>query len=179
MDQPLIADKPILTVIGQECSFIHSQSPQANNLRVIGALWREFLERAQSIPNRAGQAMYGVIYERPPHERAHPHELQYIASVAVNSAAEIPAGLVARSIPPATFAVFLHHGPINRIAATVREIYREWLPASPYEHSAIADIELYDHRFCPDGEDSVMEYWISIQPRSAALPSATGEKSND
>ena len=28
--------------------------------------------------------MYGVIYGRPEGERSHPHELQYIAAVAVN-----------------------------------------------------------------------------------------------
>ncbi|HZN32885.1 MAG TPA: GyrI-like domain-containing protein [Pirellulaceae bacterium] len=165
MQQPTIAAKPPLTVVGMERSFIHSQSPDANNLQVLGELWREFPPRAREIPNRVGHAMYGVIYERPPAERKHRHELQYIAGVAVSAGDHIPAGLVARTIPGATFAVFLHRGPINQIAATVREIYREWLPASPYQHAGIADIELYDDRFCADGPDSEMEYWISIQPK--------------
>jgi AraC family transcriptional regulator len=165
MQQPQIVDKPPFIVAGQECSFIHSQSPAANNLRVIGQLWNEFLPRAETVPNRVGGAMYGVIYERPESERRHPHELQYIAGVAVSAAKEVPAGMVSRTIPAAQFAVFLHRGPINQIGATVREIYGEWLPASPYQHSDLADIELYDHRFCPDSGDSIMEYWISIQPK--------------
>src|SRR5262245_20241332 len=137
MQEPLIEGKSPLTVIGQECSFIHSQSPEANNLRVIGALWDQFLKLAESVPHRADQAMYGVIYEPPASERGHPHELQYIAGVAVSSMAEVPAGMVARTIPAAKYAVFLHHGPINRIGETVRKIYREWLHASSYRHTGL------------------------------------------
>ena len=171
MQQPQIASKPPLTVIGLERSFIHSQSPDANNLWVIGELWDEFVKRAEAIPQRVGHGMYGVIYERPAEERGHPHELQYIAGAAVTATAEIPTGMVARTIPAGRFAVFLHRGPINQIAATVRQIYRDWLPASPFEHSRIADVELYDERFCAGGEDSVMEYWISIRDKAVRVAS--------
>ena len=71
--------------------------------------------------------------------------------------------MVAWTVPAATFAVFEHRGPIRNLATTCREIYRHWLPASAYEHSGIADVERYDERFCPDGEDSVMEYWVSVK----------------
>jgi predicted transcriptional regulator YdeE len=62
--------------------------------------------------------------------------------------------------------VFVHRGPIQNIPATMYDVYRVWLPASPYEHSGIADVEVYDHRFCPDGDESEMDYWISIAPKS-------------
>jgi len=166
MQQPVIANKPELTIVGLQRSFVHAQSPDANNLQVLGRLWSEFLPPAGSVPHRVGHAMYGVIFERPPAERSHPHELEYIAGVAVNSTENLPAGMVAHMIPAAQFAVFLHRGPIQNIGATVGEVYRGWLPASPYEHSRLADIELYDERFCPDSGDSVMEYWISIRPRA-------------
>jgi len=165
MQQPIIANKPELTVVGLQRSFIHALSPGATNMEIIGALWGEFLQRAGSAADRAGHAMYGVIFERPRVERSHPDELEYIAGVAVNSTADVPTGMVARTIPAAPFAVFVHRGPIKTIGTTVREIYRDWLPASPYEHSHLADIELYDERFCPDAGDSVMEYWISVRPR--------------
>ncbi len=168
MQPPLIAAKPELTVVGLQRSFIHALSPDTNNLQVIGGLWCEFLERAQSIPDRVGPETYGVLFGRPPAERSHPDELEYIACVAVRFTARIPAGMVVRTIPPATFAVFLHRGPIQNIAATCRAIYRQWLPASPYEHAGLADIELYDHRFCSDGDDSEMEYWVSIRSKAAA-----------
>lgn len=166
MQEPLIVPMPELTVVGLQRSFIHALSPDSNNLRVIGPLWGEFLERAGGIPARVGQAMYGVLFARPPAERSHPDELEYIAGVAVSSTASIPDGMVARTIPAGTFAVFLHRGPIRKIAETCHYIYRQWLPASPYEHSGIADIELYDERFCADSEESEMDYSISIRPKT-------------
>jgi AraC family transcriptional regulator len=109
--------------------------------------------------------MLGVMYSRPEAERSHPHEAQYIAAVPVSSTAEIPEGMVARAVPEATFAVFTHRGPITNIGQTVAEIYRDWLPQSAYRHAGIADIELYDHRFNCENDQSEMEYWISITPK--------------
>lgn len=166
MLQPRIEHKPPLTVIGLRRSFRHALSPDATNMQVIGPLWGEFVAQADTIPNRIGHDMFGVIYGRPAEERSHPHELEYIAAVPVSSTAAVPPGMVAWTVPATTFAVFEHHGPIARIADTVRQIYRQWLPASAYEHSGIADVELYDERFCTEGQESVMEYWISIKPRA-------------
>ena len=166
MHEPVIAHKPELTVVGLRRSFIHALSPDATNMQVIGPLWSEFLKQAASVPHRVGHAMYGVIFERPPVDRSHPDEREYVAGVAASSTAEVPAGMVARTIPTAQFAVFRHRGPIRDIGATIRAIYCDWLPASPYEHSGLADIELYDERFCPDSGESEMEYWISIRTRS-------------
>jgi AraC family transcriptional regulator len=166
MPESLIVAKPELTVVGMRRSFIHALSPDTNNVRVIGGLWGEFLERAAGIPDRVGQATYGVLFARPAGQRSHQDELEYIAAVAVSSTSRVPAGMVARTIPAGTFAVFLHRGPIKNIADTCRAIYRDWLPSSPYEHSGLADIELYDHRFCADSDESEMEYWISIRPKA-------------
>lgn len=130
---------------------------------IIGPLWGEFVARAGEIPHRLGHALVGIIYGRPEAERSHPHELEYIAAAPVSSTGEIPAAMVAWTVPATTFAVFEHHGPIDRISRTVRQIYRQWLPASEYEHTGIADVELYDERFCVDGRESVMEYWITVK----------------
>ncbi len=166
MLQPQIAEKPALTVVGLETPFIHALSPDTNN-HIIGPLWDQFCHRAKEVPNRVSDAMYGIIYRRPASERSHPHELQYVAAAAVSSLGEIPAGMTSRTIPESTFAVFLHRGPITRIADTCREIYREWLPQSEWEHADVADVELYDERFDCESETSEMEYWISVRAKGA------------
>jgi AraC family transcriptional regulator len=165
--QPQIVEKPALTVVGLETPFIHVLSPQATNAEVIGPLWGKFMQRAKDVPNRVGHEMFGVIYGRPEARRAHPDELQYLAGVAVSSAAELPGGMVAHTVPPGTFAVFTHRGPIKTIVGTIEQIYRVWLSQSAYQHAQIADVELYDRRFCVDGEDSEMEYWISVTPKTS------------
>ncbi len=167
MLQIQIIEKPELKVIGLEAAFIHALSPDATNFQVIGPLWEEFIPRANQIQNRTGDGMVGVIDGRPTAERSHPDELQYLAAVPVTSLAEIPEGMVARTIPEGTFAVFTHRGPITSIGNTVLEIYRVWLPQSDFQHAEIADVEIYDHRFHGDRDDSVMEYWISVRKRDS------------
>jgi AraC family transcriptional regulator len=163
--RPKIIEKPEFWVVGQEISFIHALSPDANNSQRIGSLWDEFAHRAKEVPNRTGQEMYGVIYGRPETQRSHPDELQYIAAVSVREPTKIPVGMTAHAVPAGTFAVFLHHGPISRIAETCREIYRDWLPQSDWLHGG-ADVEVYDERFKCDSENSEMEYWIAVIPKT-------------
>ena len=69
---------------------------------------------------------------------------------------------MSRTVPSSTYAVFTHRGRIENIGITCGEIYREWLPVSRYEHAQAPDVELYDHRFCPDRDDSEMEYWVPV-----------------
>ena len=43
---------------------------------------------------------------------------------------------------------------------------RVWVEGSEYEHSGIADLEIYDERFNPHGDDdSQFDYCISIKPK--------------
>ena len=168
MLQAQIVEKPALQVVGMEAAFIHALSPQATNSQVIGPLWDSFVHRAREVPNRIGEEMVGVMYSRPEKERAHPDELQYIAAVRVSEVEKIPAGMVKRTVPTSTFAVFTHRGPIQKIGDTVREIYRVWLPQSGFRHAEIADVELYDHRFHCDRDDSELEYWISVKPNGTS-----------
>ncbi|HEX5102699.1 MAG TPA: GyrI-like domain-containing protein [Pirellulaceae bacterium] len=165
MLQPQIVEKPALTVVGLEASFLHALSPQSTTFKVIPALWESFLHRAKEVPARLGAASYGIIYGRPEAQRSHPHELQYIAGVAVRSTDNVPAGMVAHTVAPGTFAVFLHRGSIAKIGDTCREIYRVWLPQSAWEHAGIADVELYDERFAGQSDRSEMEYWVSVMPK--------------
>lgn len=166
MLQPQIVDKPPLSVAGLETTFIHALSPAASNVEVIGPLWERLIPRVNEIERRVGGEMYGVIYARPAAERAHCDELVYVAGVAVSDAGKLPDGMTSRTVPSGRFAVFVHRGPIQGIRETVSEIYRVWLPQSGYEHAGIADVELYDHRFCLDSPDSEMEYWVSVRPKA-------------
>jgi AraC family transcriptional regulator len=163
---PQIVEKPAQTVVGLEAPFIHALSPQANNAEVIGPLWDKFLQRVQQVPQRAGKEMYGIIYEPAQGPRSHPDELRYIAGVAVSQLGTIPAGMVRHTLSAGTFAVFTHRGPISNIAETCRHIYRVWLPQSAWQHAGTADVELYDDRFQCDRDDSEMEYWIPVTPKT-------------
>jgi len=168
MIEPQICHKEPLTVVGLEASFISGLSPDATNAEVIGPLWDRLVHSCHHVPNRVDStAMFGVIFGRPEEERSHRDELQYIAGVPVRSTSDVPDGMVVRTVAEGLFAVFTHRGPINNIIDTVGDIYRTWLPQSDYQHSNIADVELYDHRFDCGSNDSEMEYLISIEPKAS------------
>ena len=160
-----ILEKPAMTIVGLETPFIHALSPETNNFKVIPPLWDAFSHRVGELAGRIGQASYGIIYSRPEEQRSHPHELQYIAGAQVRPGAAVPEGMVSHTIPAGKFAVFLHRGPIQKIGETCYEIYRVWLPQARWQHADIADVEVYDERFDCEGENSELEYWISVVPR--------------
>jgi len=160
---PQIVVKPEMTFIGMQTAFIHALSPDANNTEMIGTLWCRFLPVADSVTNRIGNDMFGLIFQEPESSRSHKHELQYIAAVQADSQPTVPEGMVCRKIPSIRFAVFTHRGSMDAIGETVGKIYREWLPASGFQQADVDDIEHYDQRFCPESAESEMEYWIPLQ----------------
>lgn len=163
MLEPVIVPKPELTVVGLQATFKHALSAEPTNFKVIPPLWDRLFQRVDEIKNRSDHDMYGVLWSEP--QRNHPDEMEYLAGVAVGDIANVPDGMAAHTVPAGMFAVFTHRGPIQNIGATMREIYRVWLPSSKYRHAGMGDVEVYDHRFCADGAESEMEYWISIVPR--------------
>ena len=155
-------------VVGYESPFIHALSPDVNTAEVIPPLWDRILKDRSQVPNRVGEEMYGVIYGKPQAERSHPDELQYIAGAAVSERGELPEGMVLHTVPAHTFAMVTHRGPIQNIGQTCHAIYRQWLPQSEWEHAGVADVEIYDHRFDGQSEESEMEYLITVKPREEA-----------
>ena len=159
MPEPELVEKAAFRVVGREAVFVHVLAAGANSAEVVGPLWEGFLHAARKVPGRVGEAMYGVISDE---EGLGPGEMLYLAGVAVSEGAPLPAGMVSRTVPAGTYAVFEHRGPIRGIRETVAAIYREWLPGSGYRHANAPDMELYDRRFHPERGDSVMEYWVPV-----------------
>ncbi len=163
--EPEIVEKGALKVVGMHTKFIHALSPDANGHEIIGPLWGAFGPHMPTIPNRVGaDVSHGVMYAEE--EKSHPDELHYIAGVPVSSFDDVPEGMVTREIPAGTYAVFTLKGPLTQFGRWCEQMYREWLPASAYEHGGGEDLEQYDERFCfDDPEVSVQEYWISVRPK--------------
>ncbi len=164
--EPEIVAKPAMRFVGPRTSFIHIRSPDAN-VEKLGELWMRFLPRHESVPGKIGDTCYAVMWALPEEERGHPHELEYMCTVAVEGDSDPPEGMESRDLPATTFAVFLHRGKLESLGATIERVYADWLPSSGYEHSGIADVEVYDARFDPNSDTSEMEYWISVRPVAA------------
>ncbi|MBW7456647.1 GyrI-like domain-containing protein, partial [Paenibacillus sepulcri] len=120
-----------------------SAGPQA-----IRLAWDEFLDRIGEIRHSAEpQVLYGyedytrdfkMIPESFP-------QFYYLAGLEVEKAEDIPKGMASRYVPPATYALFRHEGPLSEVASVFHYIYQEWLPSSGFEMDprVMGDFERY------------------------------------
>lgn len=167
MNQPAIRELGAMKIVGVGGNFISVLSPDHTNMPVIPRLWDEYGKRRAEIAGGEPDASLGVVMGLPEEERSHPDEFHYIAGHEVASLDAVPDGMEGKEIPPATYAIFTHRGPIARIGEIYGYIYGEWLPTSEYGRATGPEFELYDGRFRHDAADSEMDIYIPIVPKEA------------
>ncbi len=170
--QPIrIEEKAAVHLIGCQTRFISGLSPDTNAPGVIGPLWGTLHGRLPEIEQTHPTTLYGYCFPLHSKEpRTHEDELFYLAGAAAPEGAPVAEGLCELHTEAGLYAVFEHHGPIERFLVTVRAIYEDWLPTSGYVGNGAGDVEVYDERWRDGGKDSVVECWIGIRPaRSPGL----------
>lgn len=163
--EPTIEEHPALSIVGLSARFIAAVSPDANNLEVIPPLWGALSARRAELRLAAGAVSYGACRCLSPAQRSRPDELEYLAGFALPADAPVPAGMVRWDVPAQRCARFTHRGPVQRFGETLNYIYGSWFPRSEYELADGVEIEIYDARFHPPGEDSEVDYLVPIQRR--------------
>lgn len=154
--EPKIVQMEALTVVGLE--YVGK-----NEHMEIPALWGAFIPRYDEVPHKQGPCgSVGVCADMQADGT-----FTYIAGVVVDRVDGLPAGMVAKEVPAAQYAVFTHHGPLfggeRDLAATMNYIYREWLPTSGYTRADTADLEIYDNRFAGNEPHSEIDIYIPIK----------------
>ncbi|PYI56313.1 AraC family transcriptional regulator [Paenibacillus flagellatus] len=142
-----------LHVVGMSITGVNSDE--------VGALWRTFRARLSELgrePDREG-VFYAVV-----ELTGEQWEVSYTACVVTGGEpVPVPAGMVAKSIPAATYAVFSHRGTLARLNDTFQYIYETWLPRSGYIRTNGPEFARYDPRYLgPDHEDSVLDLYIPV-----------------
>lgn len=135
---------------------------QGNNKNnEIADMWTKFNERQHEIHNFSGDEAYGIcsIPSGLPEG-----EFEYICALPVSKVDEIPAGLVTRSYPAMSVAVFEQQGSYENLRKTYSNIYKKWLPEAslqPLENGF--DLEVYDEKFRNFAPDSIMYIYVPIK----------------
>ncbi len=151
--EPRIVDGEALTLVGM-IYFGENQNGE------IPKLWGEFMPRVSRIPHRLKGASYGFCFMD---DRINP-DFWYMACEAVERVTEVPAEMVAKTVPAHTYAVFTHRGSTEALGETYHQAYKVWLPASGYELAASFDFELYDDRFNPSDEaNSELDIYLPVR----------------
>jgi AraC family transcriptional regulator len=152
--QPKIVTKPAFKAVG--ISYVGK-----NEAGEIPQMWGTFNSRWDEIP-AVSQSCYGLCFSDI--EGAAEGDFEYLAASEVKDDQHIPEGMVYREVPEHKYAVFTHHGKLDKLGETYDYIYRTWLPQSGYEvHPSKYDMEVYDERFIADSDDSAFDIYVALK----------------
>jgi predicted transcriptional regulator YdeE/DNA-binding transcriptional MerR regulator len=153
--EPKIITKPAFKAVGM--SYVGK-----NEGGEIPQMWGLFNQRDKEIPAVENSCAYGLCFSNP--EGAAEGEFEYVAAFEVADDQNIPEGMVYREVPKYKYAVFTHHGKLDKLGETYEYIYNTWLPQSGLEvHPSKYDMEVYDERFIPDSDDSAFDIYVAIK----------------
>lgn len=155
---PEIYTQKEMHLVGMRTSFYGAYSEKNNIAEKLPPLWQQFLAHLSEIGNTVGGMCYGVVRQL----QEDSDELEYFCAIEVTAATAIPNGMLALTIPAATYAKFTHQGAVNLIDDTINYIYSTWLPQSGKRHTQAADLEFYGAGYNPTSDESVMHYAIPI-----------------
>ena len=153
--QPTIVTKPVIKAVG--ISYIGK-----NQHDEIGLLWGSFIARLNEPRRINPQVSYGLCFSEV--ENAQEGEFEYVAAVEVADDQAIPAGMVYREVPSHKYAVFTHHGKLEKLSETYQYIYNTWLPQSGMQlHPDKFDMEVYAEDFKLGSDESKFYIYVAIQ----------------
>jgi predicted transcriptional regulator YdeE len=109
----------------------------------VPSLWRRFRqeELASRIPNRAGTATTCAVYTD--YEGEHRGGYRCVVGDEVTGADEVPAGMVAVTVPAGEYLVFAARGPMPGALAAAWERISEFFERAPDRRAWTADLEVH------------------------------------
>jgi AraC family transcriptional regulator len=155
---PEVYEQRAMQLVAVRTLFYGVDSEKNNLAKKLPPLWASFLPRLGEVPHAVPGVCYGVV--SPVHDSS--DQLQYFAAIEVSQKAALPDGMLALEVPKARYAKFCHKGPVSGIDKTVNYVYSSWLLSSGMSHSGGVDLELYDSRYHPTSDTSLMHYAIPI-----------------
>lgn len=155
--EPSIVTKAAFTVVGTE---YHGR----NENNEVAALWQSFMPHMHEIHDQVNMhESFGLCVGDVDYKQT--GVFRYVAGQQVKEDAAIPDGMLAVTVPEATYAVFTHHGTLETLGQTYDYIYGTWLPTSGRELADTPDFELYDDRFDVASPSSEMDIYIPLKVR--------------
>jgi predicted transcriptional regulator YdeE/DNA-binding transcriptional MerR regulator len=154
--QPKIVNRPAFKAVGM--SYVGK-----NEHGEIGQMWGRFNQSCGPIKNINHKEAFGLCFstlEGP----TRPGEFEYVSCFEVADNAQVPAGMVYREVPAYKYAVFTHHGKLDKLGETYQYIYHTALAqAGLTPHPDKFDMEVYDQDFIPDSDASKFYIYVAVQ----------------
>lgn len=153
--EPKIVTRPAFKTVG--LSYVGK-----NQNGEIPQMWSVFNQRMGEIKASSEEEYFGLCFSEP--KGAKEGEFEYVSAALVADAKDIPDGMVYREVPELKYAVFTHHGKLDKLGETYGYIYNTWLPQSGYKlHPSKFDMEVYDEDFAQGKDESKFYIYVAIQ----------------
>jgi predicted transcriptional regulator YdeE len=164
---PKIVEQAGFTVIGISARTTNAREMSGKG--VIGEAWGRFMKQnlSSKIPNKVDSDILALYTD---YESDANGAYTFLLGAKVSSADSVPAGMVARTIPAARYAVFTSEkGPVAKVVPeTWSHIWALPESAPGGSRAYQADFELYDQR-AADPQNSQVDVYVGIkQPRQTA-----------
>ena len=159
---PKIVQQPeSFTVVGISARTNNAKEMTADG--VIGKSWQRFFQEGllSKIPNKVDGNIVAVYTA---YATDHNGDYTYLLGAKVKDAAEVPAGMVAKTVPAGKYAVFTtERGPSYQVVPQAWEKINH-LPKSAIGGDRVyrADYEIYDER-AKDPQSAVVDIFIGIK----------------
>ncbi len=151
-----IVNRPAFNVVG--LSYVGK-----NEHGEISVMWGEFNQRSSQVKSINDKEAFGLCFSTV-EGGAQPGEFEYVAGFEVSDEKDLPAGMVYRQVPAYKFAVFTHHGKLDKLGETYQYIYNTWLPQSGLQlHPDKFDMEVYGEDFILGSDESKFQICVAIQ----------------
>ncbi|GGE70564.1 AraC family transcriptional regulator [Priestia taiwanensis] len=162
-----IETKPGFDLIGYA---METSMKGEKNQKDIPAFWQDYLQKGlgDKIPYRVHTNEYvelGLCTDY----NFEAGSITYIIGMEATSLENVPEGMIGRSFPETTYAVFTtpkveKEEFVASIQQTWQKIFAEWFPHSGYEHAGTFEFERYDEK-CHEDKNDLLQIEIHIPVR--------------
>ena len=157
----IVQQKDSFTVVGIVARTSNAKEMTADG--VIGKYWGRLFHEGllAKIPNKADENIVAVYTD---YASDHNGEYTYVLGARVKSVGELPAGMVAKTIPADKYAVFTSgRGPAYQVVPQIWQKINS-LPktATGGDRLYHADYEVYDER-ARDPQNSVVDVYVGVR----------------
>ena len=159
---PKVVQQTGFTVIGVAARTSNAKEMTAEG--IIGKQWEHFFQDGVmgKIPNKADQSIIAVYTDYASDKNG---EYTFLLGAKVTSDSDVPAGMVAKKIPPGKYAMFTtEKGPGEKVVPAA------WMKINSLPQSAVggdrvyrADFEVYDGERAGDPQNLQADIYIGVK----------------
>lgn len=146
---------PNMRLLGLEGQFVGMWGENPNGNDVIPGIWERLFDQLELVDEFEFGWAIGIMRPSAATD-AVKGQMEYFAGLVIDQAPEDYPGLELRELAACDYVVCEHLGSLDELNETTKWFYGEYLPGSEFEMKQAPHLEVYDERFDPESDQSVV-----------------------